>query len=115
MKKLIWQGSSRERIRAFPEITKDLAGRELYRVQVGEMPTDWRPMPAIGSGVIEIRLHRPNEYRVFYVATFAEAIYVLHAFQKTTQRTSEQDKQAGRTQYAEVQKDRQKANLQQGL
>jgi phage-related protein len=111
VKRLIWQGTSRERIRAFPEITKDIAGKELYRVQVGEMPTDWKPMPTIGGGVIEIRIHRPGEYRVLYLATYPEAVYVLHAFKKTTQRTSEQDKQAGRIQYAEVQKERQKKGV----
>jgi phage-related protein len=108
VKQLIWRGNSRERIRTFSEITKDIAGRELVRVQHGELPTDWRPMPDIGSGVIEVRIHRPNEYRIFYIANYPEAIYVLHAFQKTTQRTSERDKQMGKTQYAELQNDRKK-------
>lgn len=107
MKRLVWLGGSRERIRTFPETTKDIAGRELYRVQVGEMPTSWRPMPEIGSGVIEIRVHKSGEYRIFYIANYPEAIYVLHAFCKTSQRTSELDKQAGRTEYAELQKRRQ--------
>jgi phage-related protein len=104
MKEVIWLGNSRERIRAFPEITKDIAGRELYRIQAGEMPTDWRPMPDIGSGVIEIRIHRPDEYRIFYIANYAEAVYILHTFQKKTQQTAEKDKQAGRVQYGELKK-----------
>lgn len=104
MKQVIWLGSSRERIKSFPEITKDMFGRELYRVQVGETPNDWRPMPDIGPGVLEIRIHRPDEYRLFCVANYPEAVFVLHAFSKKTRRTSEINKQAGRAQYAELQK-----------
>jgi phage-related protein len=107
-KKLEWLGSSKDRTRRFPEITKDQAGSELFRVQIGQMPTDWRPMPDIGSGVFEIRLHNPDEYRIFCIANYPESIYVLHVFQKTTQRTSEIDKQAGRAQYAKLQKARSK-------
>lgn len=54
-------------------------------------PDDWRPMPSIGSGAIEIRLHEEGEFRVFYVAKFAETIHVLHAFQKKTRKTPQRD------------------------
>lgn len=51
------------------------------------MPHDWKPMGAVGPGVNEIRVHTGREHRVFYVAKFADAVYVLHAFEKKGQRT----------------------------
>lgn len=51
------------------------------------MPTDWKPMPAVGTGVAEIRLRGRLEHRVIYTAKFEEAVYVLHAFEKKTRRT----------------------------
>ena len=51
------------------------------------MPTDWRPMATVGLGAYEIRVHTRLEHRVFYVAKFEEAIYVLHAFEKRTRQT----------------------------
>lgn len=55
------------------------------------MPTDWKPMSSIGTGVMEIRLHGQLEHRVLYIAKFSEAIYVLHAFEKKSQRTRKTD------------------------
>jgi len=55
------------------------------------MPTDWKPMPAVGTSVVEIRLHGQLEHRVLYIAKFSEAIYVLHAFEKKSQRTRKTD------------------------
>ena len=48
-------------------------------------------MKEVGAGVREIRIHVLEEWRVLYVAKFAEAIYVLHAFQKKTQKTKRED------------------------
>ncbi len=53
-------------------------------------------MPSIGSGVREIRIMHGGQYRVIYVAKFADAVYVLHAFQKKTQKTRKQDIDAAR-------------------
>ena len=50
-------------------------------------PSDWKPMPNVGRGVQEIRIHCGNEYRIIYLATLPEAVYVLHAFEKKTQKT----------------------------
>ena len=58
---------------------------------MGNAPSDWKPMPSVGQGVNEIRVHAKGEYRVLYVAKFDEAVYVLHAFPKKTQRTPKQD------------------------
>ena len=66
-------------------------GHELRRVQQGSDPTDWKPMPSIGLGVKEIRVNVGTAHRVFYVAKFAEAVYVLHAMTKKSQKTPRQD------------------------
>jgi phage-related protein len=88
---LIWMGASFEDLRDFPVDTRRAAGFELRRVQHGLMPTDWRPMPSVGPGVTEIRIHTHVEHRVMYVAKFEEAIYVLHAFEKRSRQTREAD------------------------
>ena len=86
-KDLYWVGRSREDLRAFPEAVRREAGHELHLVQLGLDPDDWRPMPSVGPGVVEIRIHGDSEHRVFYVAKFAEGVYVLHAFEKKTRKT----------------------------
>ena len=60
-------------------------------MQQGLEPSDWKPMPTVGTGVYEIRVHAGTEYRVFYVAKFAEGVYVLHAFEKRTRQTRRAD------------------------
>lgn len=65
-------------------------------------------MRSVGPGVVEIRLHEQEEYRVLYVAKFAEAIYVLHAFPKKTQQTRRADIEMARRNLAEVLEHRRK-------
>ncbi len=86
-KPVVWLGSSREAVRAFPEAVRELVGHELFLVQGGLPPSDWRPMPSVGAGVIELRIHAGQEFRVLYVTRFAEAVVVLHAFVKRTRQT----------------------------
>jgi len=62
-------------------------------------PADWKPMSTIGPGVREIRVHTALEHRVCYIAKFAEAIYVLHAFEKRTRKTSQRDLDLARQRY----------------
>jgi len=81
-------------------------GYQLYRVQIGLEPGDWKPMRSVGPGVIEIRIHAGGEYRVFYVARFEEAVYVLHAFEKRTRQTRQADLELGRRNLAEVPRSR---------
>jgi phage-related protein len=71
-------------------------------VQRGLLPTDWKPMTSIGSAVLEIRIHTGVEHRVFYVAKFQEAVYVLHAFEKKRKKTSKQDRQLGRARLSQL-------------
>ena len=86
VKPLSWLGSSLDDLRAFPKDARREAGYQLGRVQQGLMPSDWRPMGTVGPGAYEIRIHTGVEHRVFYVAKFEEAVYVLHAFQKKSKR-----------------------------
>ncbi len=91
MKRIEWLGDSRERIRGFPSDARRQAGYQLGRVQAGDEPADWKPMPSIGQGANEIRVRAGAAYRVVYVAKFAEAVYVLHVFQKKSSRTPKAD------------------------
>lgn len=102
LKLVRWLGSSRKVIRALtPEVRLE-AGYELYRVQQGREPADWKPMPSVGAGVAEIRVHVEGEHRVFYMARFQEAIYVLHVFEKKSRKTSGLDLEIGRARYREL-------------
>jgi phage-related protein len=96
MKRLNFVGNSRADLDQFPADARRAAGFQLYRVQLGFDPHDWKPMPSVGAGVYEIRLHEDGEFRVFYVAKYAQAIYVLHAFQKKTQQTRKADIDLGK-------------------
>ena len=90
-KPLIWLGSSQVDLRAFPQDARRVAGFQLRRVQQGLEPNDWKPMPTVGSGVQEIRIHTGRDHRVFYVAKFSQGIYVLHVFEKRAKKTPKPD------------------------
>ena len=90
-KPITWIGSSLDDLRDFPQIARSRAGYQLRRIQEGLMPSDWKTLPGVGSGVLEIRIHTGRQHRVIYIASFKEAIYVLHAFEKKTQRTARAD------------------------
>ncbi len=102
MKPLKFIGSSNDDLADLPREARQAAGYQLYRVQVGLMPADWKPMLNIGSGVYEIRIHVLGEWRVLYVAKFTEAIYVLHAFQKKTQQTRKEDIELAAARYKQL-------------
>jgi phage-related protein len=106
-KPLIWLGGSRRDLRVFPALKRRLAGFQLRRVQHGLDPDDWKPMHTVGPGVREIRIHVAGAHRVFYLATRAEAIYVLHAFEKKTQKTGAHDLRIGRDRFRALGKLRQ--------
>ena len=65
-------------------------------------PNDWKPVRDVGPGVQEIRLHAAGEHRVLYVARFAEAVYVLHGFEKKTQKTAKPDLDLARKRYGDL-------------
>lgn len=90
-KELRWIGDSLDVIKTFPEEARRSAGHQLGLIQAGLEPPDWKPMESVGAGVREIRIRAETSYRVLYVAKFSEAVYVLHAFVKKTQKTSKKD------------------------
>lgn len=106
-KPLILLGTSRRDLRAFPDLARRLTGFQLRRVQQGLEPADWKPMPGVGPGVREIRIHAAGAHRVFYVAARAEAVYVLHAFEKKTRTTAARDLAIGRDRFQAIGKLRQ--------
>ena len=102
MKPLNFVGSSLDDLRNFPDEARRATGFELRAVQNGLEPTDWKPMNVIGPGVKEIRIHVLGEWRVIYVAKFRDSVYVLHAFQKKTRKTSRQDIDLARQRYRQI-------------
>lgn len=100
MKPLNFLGDSLDCLRQFPENAKQAAGYQLHRVQCGGMPTDFKPMNTVGSGVMEIRLREEGgAYRVIYTAKIADAVYVLHVFQKKSQKTAPADLELAKKRY----------------
>jgi len=102
MKKLRFIGSSLDDFKNFPIEVRREAGFELDAVQRGAMPSDFKPLLAVGSGVYEIRIHALGEWRVVYVAKFDNAVYVLHAFHKKTQKTRRQDIELATRRYKQL-------------
>lgn len=95
-------GSSREGLTAFPRDAKITAGHQLNRVQEGLSPDHFKSMPTIGPGAMEIIIDVGEQYRVFYVAKFKTAVFVLHAFEKKTQKTPQRDIDIAAKRYAEA-------------
>ena len=103
MKPIRFIGDSLKCLRDFPEDARQDAGYQLDKVQHGEQPDDFKPMPSIGKGVEEIRVWDDSgTYRVIYTARLADMVYVLHAFQKKTQATSKRDIELAKSRYTEL-------------
>ncbi len=102
-KRIAFAGTAHEDLRSLPHEPRREAGFQLNKVQMGDDPDDWKPMPSIGAGVAEIRVRDTSgAYRVIYVAKFIEAVYVLHVFRKKTQKTSLHDIALARQRYKEL-------------
>ena len=103
MKPVHFVGTSREDLRELPDSAQETAGFQLFKVQQGKEPDAWKPMPSVGAGVQEIRVRdERGAYRVFYVAKFEEAVYVLHVFQKRSQKTARADLDLGKSRYVDL-------------
>jgi len=102
MKPIKFIGSSLDDLRNFPDEARRDTGFELRAVQNGLEPTDWKPMSVIGTGVKEIRIHVLGEWRIIYVAKYQDTVFVLHAFQKKTRKTSRQDIDLARRRYRQI-------------
>ena len=59
-------------------------------------------MTTVGPGVEELRIRLGQEFRVLYIARFAEAVYVLHAFEKKSQKTAGRDVEIAAKRLAEL-------------
>jgi phage-related protein len=106
MKQIVWLGDSLARLRGFAPEARHEAGVQLGLVQAGAEPSNWKPMPTIGLGVNEIRVRVGGAYRVIYVAKFVEAVYVLHAFEKKSQKTAQADIKLARRRFNSLVQDR---------
>jgi phage-related protein len=105
-KSIEFRGSALEDLRAFPQTARREAGYQLDQVQRGRDPDDWKPMNAVGQGVKEIRIRdAAGAFRVLYIAKFADAVYVLHCFQKKTQKTRKADLDLAGQRYRELLKE----------
>ena len=103
MKPVDFLGDSLKVIGSFPKDARQNAGRQLAKVQMGDQPDSFKPTPDLGTGVEEIRVRDESGiYRVIYTARLADAIYVLHAFQKKTMKTSEQDKAIAKQRFKQL-------------
>lgn len=102
MKPVEFVGSRLDDLKEFPAEARRAAGFELSFVQRGQDPSDWESMKEVGAGVREIRIHALGEWRVLYVAKFSKAVYVLHAFQKTTRKTRREDIELARQRYRQI-------------
>lgn len=99
-KPIYWVGTSYNDLLEFSATTRQDAGYQLHRIQNGLDPENWKPFQNIGAGVREIRISDDgNAFRVMYVTKFADKIYVLHSFQKKTQKTSPKDINIAKSRY----------------
>lgn len=106
MKGVEFRGTALDDLREFPKAARREAGHQLDQVQWGRNPDDWKPMGTIGPGVREIRIREANgAFRVIYVAKFKKAIFVLHCFQKKSQKTSREDIDLATRRYKELLKE----------
>ena len=99
MKPVRWMGNAKRDLSACSAAVRRMTGFELLQVQEGLDPTDWKPMATVGPGARELRVHVDGALRVFYVATFPEAVYVLHVFTKKTRKTAPRDLALGQQRY----------------
>jgi phage-related protein len=101
-----FRGTALDDLRGFPEAARREAGHQLNQVQHGREPDDWKPMTTVGRGVQEIRIRdAAGAFRVLYVAKFDDAVYVLHCFQKKTQKASKTDLNLAAQRYRDLLKE----------
>lgn len=103
MKPVRFIGNAKDDLSAFPKSARIRTGHELFMVQVGRDPDDWKSMSTVGPGACEIRVRdEAGAFRVIYVAKLEDAVYVLHAFQKKSRKTSRADLELARRRYREA-------------
>jgi len=91
MKEIRFLGDTEKRIGNFPYSVMLRCLHELDRVRHGLDPSNWKPIKTAGPGVREIRIQAGGAYRILYVTSRSDAIYVLHAFRKDSMQTRKRD------------------------
>lgn len=105
MKPIVWIGSSKIDLMAFPDDARREAGYQLDKVQRGEDPDDWKPMKTIGPGVREIRIQEAcGAFRLIYIACIGDRVHVLHCFQKKSQKTSRRDLALAKQRFSRIER-----------
>ena len=103
MKPIRFLGDSLKCLREFPDEARQDVGYQPDKVQRGQPPDDFKPIPLIGKGVEEVRVwDEAGTFRVVYTARLADAVVVLHAFQKKTQTTSKRDIELAKARFAQL-------------
>ncbi|MCM2307494.1 MAG: type II toxin-antitoxin system RelE/ParE family toxin [Sulfuritalea sp.] len=98
-----FRGNALDELRSFPEAARRAAGFQIDRLQRGYEPEDWKPMSSVGKGVREVRIRdEAGAFRVIYLTKLEDAVYVLHCFQKKTQKTATGDIELARNRYKEL-------------
>ncbi len=93
-------GNALDELRAFPHDARTAAGYDLDLVQLGGTPATAKPMHEVGRGCWEVRVAEDDGwFRVFYVASLGDAVYVLHAFQKKSNQTPNTAIETGKKRY----------------
>jgi phage-related protein len=106
-KPVTFHGDSLDRIRDFPTDARQRAGHDLFQVQKGADPMDWKPVTTVGAGAREIRISgSAGAFRVICIAILPDAIHVLHAFQKKTQKTTRRDLDIASARFRELKRGR---------
>jgi phage-related protein len=89
---IAWEGDSLEVLRLFPEEVRQNLGFQLWQLQQGERPTDYRPLQSVGAGVFELRdQDQRGWYRVVYLSRINDVIHVLHCFEKKSREMPRRD------------------------
>lgn len=87
-----FHGTSLEVLRSLDDGPRRKLGFQIQRLQSGLEPDDWKPMPSVGPGVAEIRVRDAGgAFRATYIARLADAIHVLHVFEKKSRKTASAD------------------------
>ena len=113
---IVWIGSARHDLKAFPKQVRSDIGQALYAAQMGETDPAAKPLKGFGGAKVMEIIDRydTNTYRAVYTVQFSNVIYVLHAFQKKSKSgiaTPRKDIELIRRRLAEAQRlNRQRSN-----
>lgn len=84
---LLWIASAKKDLEALPDDLRSVFGYALYLAQQGDSHSDAKALKSFGGGVLEIVAdHSGDTYRAVYTVKYADAVYVLHVFQKKSKK-----------------------------